>query len=76
MTKYRPKSFKLFNTDSVMELKTQYIEYYKAKGCRSVRFYFNNELVADDQKSFESLGLSEKSIFHAIENDNVFLHTN
>lgn len=75
MTKYRPKSFKLFNTDTLKELKTKYIDYYKAKGCRSVRFYFGNELVSDDHKSFDSLGLSEMAIFHAIENDKVFLRT-
>ena len=56
------------NTDQITTLQTEYVKYYKSKGCKTVRFYFQNSLIQDITRSFSDLGIGNGDMIYAMEN--------
>ena len=56
-TSSRQKSWKVHNTNSISKLQTDYIKYYKSKGCQTVKFYFRNAAINNMTQSFRDLGV-------------------
>jgi len=56
-TSSRQKSWKVYNTNSISKLQTDYIKYYKSKGCQTVKFYFQNTVINNMTQSFRDLGV-------------------
>jgi hypothetical protein len=50
------------------ELKKDYINYYKSKGCKQVKFYFNNTHISEEKKSLLQLGITDEAKIFAMEN--------
>lgn len=69
---HQPKKFRLNQFDTVVKLKRGYMEYYKNKGCKTVKFYFDNKHVSDENATLASLGVGEMGTFHAVENGQSF----
>jgi len=64
----KPKQFRLYSTDTFVTLREGYVKYYKKKGCRTVKFYFRNSLIADINKTFIESGVRNMDSIYAIEN--------
>ena len=67
-TSSRQKSWKVHNTNSISKLQTDYIKYYKSKGCQTVKFYFRNAAINNMTQSFRDLGVHEGAMLFAMEN--------
>jgi len=68
----KQKTWKLVDTDTLSKLKEDYVKLYKSKGCRSVKFYFENQLLQDVTKTFRELGIGEGDMMYAMENGKVY----
>jgi len=64
----RQKGWKVHNTNSISKLQTDYIKYYKSKGCQTVKFYFRNAVINNMTQSFRELGVAEGAMIFAMEN--------
>ncbi len=65
----KPKKFKLLPTDKVIKLKQGYINHYKKKGCRSVKFYLRGSPIEDEGViTFETLNILPTERVIAMEN--------
>jgi len=64
----RQKGWKVHNTNSISKLQTDYIKYYKSKGCQTVKFYFRNAAINNMTQSFREVGVAEGDILVAMEN--------
>jgi len=73
ITTQHPKKFKLYSTDTFAKLKEGYVGYYRKKGCRSVKFYFNNNFIKDTHKTFFESGVRNMDSIAAIENGRKFV---
>jgi len=68
----RQKTWKFHDTDPLSKLKADYIKLYKSKGCRTVKFYFSNEVLGDMAKTFQDLGIGEGDVVYAMENNKAY----
>jgi len=68
--KTRPKRFQVKQSDTIESLKKAYIQYYKNKGCKTVKFYYRDNLIRDGRNpaTFTSLGIQEFDSIYAMEN--------
>lgn len=64
----RSKQFRIHQEDTLLKLKQGYMKYYKAKGCRNVKFYFKTLWLQNESATLSSLGLSDNDIIYAMEN--------
>ena len=64
----RQKAWKMTNTDQIAKLQSEYVKYYKSKGCKTVKFYFRNSLIQDITRTFRDLGISNGDMIYAMEN--------
>lgn len=65
--KTRPKKFNVNKCDVVKKLKQEYMKVYKSKGCKSVKFYFRDQLLQENASLGSLMVQNEDKIF-AMEN--------
>ena len=68
----RQKKWKLLDTSPVTALKTDYSKYYKSKGCKRVKFYFQNQLITNESQSLRDLGIRNGDRVYAMENGKAY----
>jgi len=68
----RQKTWKVTNTDAFSQLQLEYTKYYKSKGCKTVKFFFRNDLVQDMTRTFRDLGVGDKDMIYAMENGKAY----